>query len=94
VSAVFTPWQLLVVPDAIEGGTVPVPLEMLANESGTIEWGEAPLAYFKAKYQQWTQLHEWWDPTLRVLVRLQNRYWPDVHGRTLVVPGDEPGEWR
>jgi hypothetical protein len=92
VSALFTSWQVLVAPDAIEGATVPVPLEMLADDSATQEWGEAPRAFFRAKYEQWTQLHQWWDPTLRVLVRLQNRYWPDVRGRVRVVSG-ESGEW-
>ena len=93
VSALFSPWQILVVPDAIDGGTVRVPLELLAEGSGSPQWGESPRAFFRSQYEQWTHLHEWWDPTLRLLVRLQNRYWPEVLGRVVVVPGED-GEWR
>ncbi len=91
VSALYTPWQILVLPDVIEGGTVAVPLEMLIDDA-PIEWGEAPKTFFRAKYDQWTHLPEWWDPTLRLLVRLQNRYWPPVLGRVRVASGPD-GTW-
>ena len=92
VSAMFSPWQLLLVPDIIEGGTVPVGLEFLIENKGNVAFGENPQAYFRVKYEQWTSLHGWWDPTIRVLVRLQNRYWPSVRGTMNVVPGPD-GHW-
>lgn len=91
VSAMFSPWQLLVLPDAVEGGSVPVDLEFLVETSGQVRFGESPQAYFQAKYEQWTSIHGWWDPTLRLLVRLQNRYWPQVRGTMNVVSSPDGG---
>ena len=33
--------------------------------------GQSPRDFFSAKFEQWTSLHAQWDPTLRVLARLQ-----------------------
>ena len=86
VSALFTPWQLLMVADAIEGGQVSVPLEVLLREGGRDKWAESLRWFFEEKHRQWTSLQAWWDPSLRLLVRLQNRYWPLVQGSTRVLP--------
>ena len=34
---------------------------------------------------RWQQLDDLWRPLLKVLVRLQNRYWPEVWGRTNLI---------
>lgn len=89
VSALFTPWQLLVAPDAIEASRVSVPLEVLLRDSGRDEWAESLRWFFEEKHRQWSLLHEWWDPMLRVLVRLQNHYWPYIRGTGHVLHDDD-----
>jgi hypothetical protein len=80
VSALFSPWHVLVVPDVVKAGGRTVPLEVLLRDSGRDGWAESFRWLFQEQHRQWSHLHEWWDPTLRVLVRLQNRYLPFIRG--------------
>ena len=63
-----------------------MPLEVLLREGGRDKWAESLRWFFEGRHRQWTSLQAWWDPTLRLLVRLQNRYWPLVQGSTRVLP--------
>jgi hypothetical protein len=89
VSAMFSPWQLLQLPDVLDGGNVSVSLEVLLRNSGRDEWAESLRWYFEEQQETWSQLQSWWDPTLRVLVRLQNRYWPFIRGRVNLLTDTE-----
>jgi hypothetical protein len=80
-----------VLPDVVEHATTAVPTEMLASDS-PIPWGEVPKQFFRDTLARWTGLHEMWDPTLRLLVRLQNRYWPRVLGTARVATAAD-GSW-
>lgn len=90
-SALYTPWQLLIVPDVIDKSRSEVPLEVLLRETGRDAWAESYRWLFQEQYRQWSHLQDWWDPLLRVLVRLQNRYWPLIRGRVHLMH-DEAGE--
>ena len=64
----------------------------LVRTPGRDKWAESLRWFYEEQNRQWTHLHAWWEPTLKVLVRLQNRYYPRVRG-TANLLGDETGRW-
>lgn len=82
-TALYSPWQLLYVDDVLDTPSVTLGLETL----------RAPAGQRDAVLQQWRKLLEtqearWqaldkaWRPLMKLLVRLQNRYLPEITGRT------------
>ncbi len=85
-SALYSPWQLLYVDDVLEAPSARLGLETL----------RAPAEQREAAFQQWRDLLEtqearWqaldaaWRPLMKLLVRLQNRYLPEITGRTRIL---------
>lgn len=86
VSALYTPWQQLPAHDAVRGGTFTVPLSVLAGQpdKGTRAL-EQLRGWALAQEEAWRALDDGWRPLLQVLVRLQNRYLPDLTNRTTLL---------
>ena len=90
VSALYSEWQLLYVALAREGETLEVPLD-------TFKLGSDAVATFAANHQPFIDghlayregLHLQWLATIRLLLRLQARYWPFVHGRSVILWDDQ-----
>lgn len=89
VNALYSEWQLLYVALAREGETLEVPLE-------TFKLGSDAVATFATNHQPFIDghiayrkgLHLQWLATIRLLLRLQARYWPFVHGRSVILWDD------
>jgi hypothetical protein len=85
-SALYSPWQLLYLNDVLRGKSVKIELETLlapaeerdAALNQTREWLEA-------QQDRWQTLDAAWRPLVKLLVRLQNRYLPEITGRTTLL---------
>lgn len=95
VSPLYSPWQALYLDDVATGRYAEVPLETLVLSS---EDREKALTSVESRYQSqraiWIGLDRAWRPLVKVLVYLQNRYWPQVSGRVSLLPSTEEGvDW-
>jgi hypothetical protein len=86
VTPLYSPWQLLYVDDAVKGTYRELSLEILAAErqereeklDGLHEWSEN-------EYAMWRTIDQRWDSLIKLLVAIQNRYWPEITGRIALV---------
>jgi hypothetical protein len=86
INALYSEWQLLYLGLARAGDALEVPLE-------TFELGPDGLATFATNHQPFVDahlayrqsLHHQWLATIRLLLRLQARYWPFVHGQSVIL---------
>lgn len=82
VSELYSPWQLLYLADVLEGGVVELPLSWLSGEGEPIYRSHEGLRdLIERQRGAWGSLDDRWRPLIKLLVRLQNRYWPFVGGR-------------
>jgi hypothetical protein len=89
----YSPWQLLYLPIAREASTVEVPAEtLLQGPEATADWVVNSTEYIKIASAPYGQLEAGWAPMIRLLLRLQARYWPYVHGRTTLLFNAETHE--
>jgi hypothetical protein len=92
VSALYSHWQLLLAGDAVDGGRFTVPLSALADEQRRTGPAVEQLGEMaRAQQDRWMQLDDAWRPLLLALVRLQNRYLPDLTLRTTLLFDPETG---
>jgi len=93
VSALYTPWQQLAAIDAVDAGKFSVPLWVVAGEAGV---GARALDQMRSwaagQDDRWRGLDVAWQPLLQALVRLQNRYLPELTRRTTLLFDPETGE--
>jgi hypothetical protein len=81
VAALYSPWQCLLAQDVFEGGRIDLPLSAVADEHALSDRGRAQLRGLAQTQQaRWSELDDAWRGLLQVLMRLQNRYLPDVTG--------------
>jgi len=93
VSALYTAWQQLPASDARRAGTFTVPLWVVTGEAEVGARGlEQVRGWAEAQDGSWRALDDAWRPLLQVLVRLQNRYWPELTGRTTLLFDPESRE--
>ena len=93
VSPLFSPWQLLYVDDVLEGTEASLNLETLLLPEEKRDAALTQLRHFlEGQDNAWKALDDGWSPLVKLLVALQNRYWPEVSNRTVVVSAreDEP----
>ena len=92
VQPLYSEWQLLALPLVFDGDYMSVPVTLLAGEeTALLEWASGTrreLAKIHAEGRQ--TMHENWLPTIKILLRLQARYWPYVSGTTKVLYGTNP----
>lgn len=87
VTPLYSPWQLLYVDDAAKGTYRELSLEILVAErqereetlDGLHEWSEN-------EYAMWRTIDQRWDSLIKLLVAIQNRYWPRITGRIALIP--------
>jgi hypothetical protein len=90
VNALYSEWQLLYLAHAREGDTLEVPVE-------TFKAGAEAVATFAVNHQPFVEQHltfrggldRWWLGTVKALLRLQARYWPFVHGESVLLWDDQ-----
>jgi hypothetical protein len=86
VNALYSEWQLLYLGLALAGETLEVPLETFGlgvDGLGTFATNHQPFVDAHLSYRQ--SLHQQWLATVRLLLRLQARYWPFVHGQSVIL---------
>jgi len=87
VSALYSGWQMLYVDDVLDGTGADISLKTLVLPRSERESGLEQLrAFAERQNAAWRALDEAWRPTIKLLVALQNSYWPEISGRTAVVP--------
>ena len=93
VTALYSPWQQLAAGDVADGGRFTLPLSAVAADARS---GARALDQVRevALMQQarWQQLDDAWRPLLMALVRLQNRYLPDLTLRTTLLFDPDTGQ--
>lgn len=82
----YSPWQLLYLDDVLGGTTFDLDLDILLSEPERRDRVLGQLfSEFKAQRQRWLALETGWLPIVKLLVRIQNRYWPPVSGTTTML---------
>jgi hypothetical protein len=93
VTALFAPWQHLPAADAVSGGSFPVPLWALTGDAEAgVRVLEQRRGWAEMQEERWRALDDAWRSLLQVLVRLQNRYWPELTRRTTLLYDPESGQ--
>ena len=81
-TALYSPWQLLYVDDAVRGTYREVSLELLASEPEEREKGlEGLRGWSQNEYAAWQTLDLRWSGLMKLLVVAQNKYWPYITRR-------------
>ena len=92
-TALYTTWQLLYLDDVLERAGESMPLSLLVGPSSELSaWIEKLRELIGKLEVSWSSLHEQWQPLLKLLVRLQNRYSPEVSRRITLLWDHEAGE--
>lgn len=92
VVALYSPWQQLAAIDAVDAGTFTVPLWVVAADKTTGARAVDDLReWAQGQDSLWRSLDEAWRPLVLLLVRLQNRYWPEITRRTTLLLDPEGG---
>jgi hypothetical protein len=93
VTALYSPWQLLVAGDAVDGGRFTLPLSPILDEENLTGRALKQLGDLaRGQQERWKQLDQAWRPLLLTLVRLQNRYLPELTRRTTLLFDPETGQ--
>ncbi len=87
VTPLYSPWQLLYLDDAVKGTYRELSLEILAAKrqereeklDGLNKWSEN-------EYASWRSIDQRWDSLVKLLVAIQNRYWPEITDRIALIP--------
>jgi hypothetical protein len=93
VTALYSPWQQLAAGDVADGGWFTLPLSAVAaDERGGAQALDQVREVARMQQARWQQLDEAWRPLLMALVRLQNRYLPDLTLRTTLLFDPDTGQ--
>jgi hypothetical protein len=108
VQPLYSEWQLLALPLILRQDHMSIPVTVLAEDDDTIvNWASDSRRQIAGLNRDGRRsLNDAWLPLLKVLLRLQARYWPWIKGRSIVLhqanprDGDRPTvdpldrEWR
>ncbi len=90
-SALYSPWQMLYVDDVLLGSGVELSAKTLLADSR-----EATLDKWRGLFERhladWQGIDEVWRPLIKLLVRVQNRYLPEITRRTVLLYDTAAGE--
>ncbi len=93
VTALYTPWQQLPAIDAVDGGKFTVPLRAVTGDADVgVRALDQVRDWAKGQETRWRELDHAWLPLLCALVRLQNRYLPELTRRSTLLFDPETGE--
>ncbi len=92
VMPLYSPWQLLALPLVEEGDHIRIPWTLLAGEPGDpTRLAAGPVRALAGVHVEGRRhMHANWLPTIKLLLRLQARYWPFVRGRSVMVYRPDP----
>lgn len=76
--AFYSPWQILYAPEAVDLATGRVSLDWLLDTDRAVS--DPFRMWFTAQRDRWRTLQAAWSPIVRLLVRVQNRYFPLIRG--------------
>lgn len=92
VSPLYSPWQLLYLDDVVTEGKAQLGLDVLLLPVKERERGlDSIRGFYELQERDFRQIDESWRGLIKVLVALQNHYWPQVSGRVALLP-DRRGE--
>lgn len=81
VRPLYSEWQLLYLREAIDGYSVAVPADvMLEGGERLTTWAANHAGFVTMSMEIWTTRDAAWRPTIKLLTRLQSRYWPMLSG--------------
>lgn len=82
ITVLYSPWQLLYVEDALDGATADFELRtLLEADPARGKLIDSLRVLLEGQQDAWQGIDEAWRPLMKLLVRLQNHYWPKVSGR-------------
>ena len=85
VSPLYSPWQVLYVDAAFRESAVDMPIELVAGPTDALAAATDRVRGLLERQQQLVgEIDEAWRPLIKVLIAVQNRYWPKVTQRTVV----------
>ncbi len=86
ITALYSPWQVLYIDDVLERCNETLPLSVLRSSAEDLTTRIEPLQGLIARlYASWLTLNGAWTPLMKFLVRVQNRYLPEVTGRSTLL---------
>ena len=86
ITALYAPWQVLYIDDVLERCNETLPLSALASSTEDLTIRLKPLQSLIARlHESWATLNEAWTPLMKLLVRVQNRYLPEVTLRSTLL---------
>jgi len=85
----YSPWQILALTDVTLGRGATLPVDVLLDGRRRRRMVDQLRAWLEAQLQAWQGLDGHWAPTLKLLVELQNRFWPAVSGRIVFAYDDK-----
>ncbi len=86
ITALYSPWQVLYIDDVLERCNETLPLSVLASSAEELTAWIEPIQGLVARLREsWAALHEAWTPLMKLLVRVQNRYLPEVTRRSTLL---------
>jgi hypothetical protein len=82
-TALYSPWQLLYLDDVVARSGERVPLSLLTAPPEKLSaWLDRLRGLLGGLEASWASLDDAWQPLLKLLVRVQNRYLPEVTRRS------------
>jgi hypothetical protein len=83
----YSPWQLLPLHDAVRGASAEIALQHVTRQDDRDRLFGSLAPWIDRQLMNWRSLHDRWLPTLKLLIDLQNRFWPAVAG-SFTIPFD------
>lgn len=92
ITALYSPWQVLPIDDVLERCNELLPLNVLTTPPQELSARIEPLRdHIVRLHASWAALNEAWTPLMKLLVRVQNRYLPEVTGRSTLLRDVQQG---
>lgn len=88
----YAPWQLLQLHDALVGRDADLPVDVLLDARRREHVVNQLRVALDGQLGAWRTLDDRWIPTHKLLVAVQNRFWPAVSGRVTLPWDSELGE--
>ena len=86
ITAPYSPWQVLYIDDVLERCNETLPLSALMSSAEDLTTRLKPLKGLIGRlHDSWTALDDAWTPLMKLLVRVQNRYLPEVTRRSTLL---------
>lgn len=95
VTALYSPWQLMYLGNAITEQMITLPLPLLLGRRERIDrviWHQLRRKMWRVDRDFWLRLEHHWRPTVLLLSWLQNRYLPFVTGTSTMTHDPSTGE--